>query len=99
MQPAFSLAQPGPAPCPGIFARLDGARAVRATDARIIPIMERVVRHAVLVEVAPNLLRSPVGNRIHLHQSEFRVPVDFASSLAEGGDRKSTRLNSSHLGI
>src|ERR1022692_2294077 len=30
------------------------------------------------VEVAPNLLRTPVGDGIHLHQSEFLVPLDFA---------------------
>src|SRR5258706_15365688 len=66
VQPALSLARARPAPRPGIFTRLDGPRAMRATDARIILIMKRVIRYVVFVEIAPNLFRSPIRDRIHL---------------------------------
>src|SRR5205807_10478657 len=55
VQPALSLARARPASRPGIFARTNSPRAMRATDARIILIMERVVRDVMLVEIAPNL--------------------------------------------
>ena len=67
VQPALSLARARPAPRPGIFARTNSPRAMRATDARIILIMERVVRDVMLVEIAPNLFRSPIRDRIHLY--------------------------------
>ena len=79
VQTALSLSSAGPAPRPRIFAGLDCSRAMSAADAGIILIMERVVRHVVFEEITPHLLRSPVGNRIQLHQSEFLVPLDFAS--------------------
>src|SRR6266436_1844189 len=49
VQPALSLARARPAPRPWIFARLYGPRAMRATDARIILIMKRVIRDVMLV--------------------------------------------------
>src|SRR6266404_3316249 len=66
VQPALSLARARPAPRPRIFARTNSPRTMRATDARIILIMERVVRDVMLVEIAPNLFRSPIRDRIHL---------------------------------
>src|SRR6266404_8061461 len=67
VQPALSLTSAGPSPRPRIFARLYSPRTMRATDARIILIMERVVRDVMLVEIAPNLFRSPIRDRIHLY--------------------------------
>ena len=58
---------------------------MRATDARIILIVKRVIRHAVFPEIAPNLLRSPVGERIHFDQSKFRVPLDLAYGFTRRG--------------
>src|SRR6266436_2430499 len=52
MQAALSFCSARPAPRPGIFARTNSPRAMRATDARIILIMERVVRDVMLVEIA-----------------------------------------------
>src|SRR5258708_10380661 len=66
VQPALSLTSAGPAPRPRIFARTNSPRAMRATDARIILIVKRVIRYVVFVEIAPNLFRSPIRDRIHL---------------------------------
>src|SRR3981081_4332192 len=81
VQTALSFCSARPAPSPGIFAGLYGPRAMRATDAWIVLIMERVVRDVMFVEIAPNLFRSPIRDRIHLHQPEFSVPLDFSGIL------------------
>src|ERR1700738_1208234 len=53
MQPAFSLRKPRPAPRPRIFSRPDRPRAMRAADAGIVLIMQRVVGHIMMMDVVP----------------------------------------------
>src|SRR5712671_3216585 len=56
MQPTFGLRKPRPPSRPRIFSRPDSPRAMRAADAGIILVMQRVVGHIVLMDVVPNLL-------------------------------------------
>jgi len=83
MQAALSFARVRPASGPGIFSGAHRARAVRAADTGIILIVEFVVRHCVFVEIRPNLLRRPVGDWIHLDESEFRVRLNFVGAFSE----------------
>ncbi len=56
MKPAFSLGKARPPTRPRIFSRPNGPRAMRAADAWIVLVMQRVVGHIVLMDVIPNLL-------------------------------------------
>ena len=51
---------------------------MRAADARVILVMKLVVGHVVVVDVAPDLLRSPVDDWIDLHQTKFGIPFNSA---------------------
>src|SRR6202040_1334360 len=85
VQPAFGFIESRPSPRARIFARLHGPRAIGAPNARIILVVQRVVWHLVLADVIPNLLRSPVGQRIEFYQAELRVPLEFFRIRAGGG--------------
>ncbi len=76
VQTAFGLGESRPTPGPRIFSRLNGARAMGAADARIILIVQFVVGHLVIVDIAPYLLRRPIDHRIDLHQTKLGIPFD-----------------------
>src|SRR5215475_9672066 len=68
MQAAFFVLGllPPPASRPNVFARLDGAGARRAADAREPRGMERIGRHIVAPDIAPDVVFTPVSERIEL---------------------------------
>src|SRR5580692_242875 len=76
VESALSFGKARPTASSRIFSGTNGARAMRAADAGIVLIVQFVVRHVVIVDVTPYLLRRPVGNRIDLDQIEFRIPFD-----------------------
>src|SRR5258708_15928211 len=55
VQPALSLTSAGPSPRPRIFARLYTPRTMRATDARLILIIDQLLSAAMLVTIPPTL--------------------------------------------
>src|SRR5690242_3037076 len=59
---------PPPSSRANMFAGRHGARAGRAADARIALVVQPVVGHGVGVEVGPDLLLAPVGERIEFFQ-------------------------------
>src|SRR5476651_2599523 len=71
MQTAFLAARllPPPASCPDIFARRHRASAGFATDARKAAVVERVVGDAEDVDIGPDFLLPPVGERTEFFQA------------------------------
>src|SRR3989475_6422066 len=84
VQPALGLGEAGPAPGPRILAGLHRAGAVGAADARIVLVMERVVGDLVQLDVGPDVLPLPFGERVELDQFELRVPFDQLGARARG---------------
>src|SRR5438045_3182882 len=78
VQAALRLLESGPPSSTSVFSRPNCPRAMRAANAGETDIMQRIVRNVVREDVIPNILRGPVGNRIDLHQLEFRVPFNLA---------------------
>ena len=76
VQPALGLRRPAPATGPLVLARADRPRAGPAADARIPLVVQRIVRHALLDDPAPDVLLRPGGQGTDLHQAEFLVPAD-----------------------
>ena len=56
MQAALGLGESWPTAGAWIFSRANGARAMRAADAGIVLIVQRVVGDIVVVDIAPHLL-------------------------------------------
>ena len=56
-----------------------------AADARVIAIMQRVVRNVVLHDVAPDHFAGPIGQRTDFYQVELRVPVHLVRCGAVAG--------------
>src|SRR4029077_14654307 len=56
-----------------------------ASYARVIAVVQRVIRDVVLANVMPNLLGRPVRDRVDLHELELRVPLHFAGRGSCGG--------------
>src|SRR5262249_43182777 len=75
VQPALLLHSPGPAAGALVLALRDGPRAGPAADARVVAVVQRVVRDAVLEDEVPDVLPRPAQQRVHLHQAELRVPL------------------------
>src|SRR6185295_19964807 len=80
MQAAFGLSESGPAAGARIFADLNWTSAMRAANAGVVTIMQRVVRHVVLMHVVPHHLRAPIGDGIDLVETEFIVPFHLAGA-------------------
>src|SRR5262249_46002114 len=76
VEAALRLLAPAPAAGPGIFAWPDLARAGDAADARIVLIVQRIVRHLVLAHVRPHVVHRPPDERVHLDEAEPRIPAD-----------------------
>jgi len=83
MQPALGFCESGPPACPSIFAGVNSAGALHASDAGIILIVELIVRNVVFDQITPHLFRRPVSNRINLYQPKFFVPFNLAGTSAE----------------
>src|SRR5271155_1986212 len=84
MQATFGFGKTRPAARSRILAAGYGARAMRAANARIAPVMKGVIRHIMGADVAPDLIGSPVGNRVDLYQAKFCIPFNFARSRPRG---------------
>ena len=80
MQAAFSFGKSRPAARTRILSGPNRAGAMRAADAWIIPIVQLVVGHVVVVDVTPHLLGRPIHDGIDLDQSKLRIPLDLARS-------------------
>src|SRR5207245_7624652 len=83
-QPALERVESAPAPRPPVLIRPHRARAMRATDARIILVVQRIIGHVVGADIFPDLLPIPVRDRIELHQTKFRVPFQLSRSSTRG---------------
>src|SRR5581483_5075926 len=75
MQAALDLVGAAPAAGARIFARLYGAGAVGAADARVAAVVQRVVGQLVLDDVCPDLRLAPARERVQLDHVELRVPL------------------------
>src|SRR5580765_6264216 len=75
VQSTFLLLRALPPPPPGahVLARLHRPRAGCAADRAVALVVEPVVRHVVLAEVAPHLGLRPGGERIEFLQAVRRV--------------------------
>src|SRR5260370_40675048 len=67
---------PPPSPCAQVLARLDRTRARRAADAGKALVVEGVVRHGVVPDVAPDPVPAPVGERVQLEDAAV-IGVDL----------------------
>src|SRR5689334_10424600 len=86
VQPAFLVLGVFPPPAPGahVLSRLYRARAGRAADRAVALVVEPVIRHVVLAEVAPDLHFRPGGERIELLQAVHRVELLLGQLGAPG---------------
>src|SRR4051812_31359601 len=73
---ALGLAGPCPAAAARVLTRRDPAGAGEATDGRVAVVLQRVDEHAVLGDVALDLLVAPAGERRDLHLALAGVPAD-----------------------
>jgi hypothetical protein len=55
VQTTFSFGGAGPAAGPGVFSRTDGSGAMGAAYARVVLVVQGVIGHSMIVEVAPDL--------------------------------------------
>ena len=85
MYAALALFETWPPSCAGSFSRLDGSRAVRASYAGIIAIVERVIRQISRAEIAPYHFVSPIGDGIDLRNSQGRIPFNLSGIRPRGG--------------
>src|SRR5829696_10473384 len=76
VQPTLALAEPGPAPGPGILVRVYRPRLRFAPDALVPLVQQRVDGHVVLLDVVPHLLVGPVGERRDLGSPVALLPGD-----------------------
>ena len=76
MEPAFLFPSifPPPAPRTDVLARLDSPGTWTAPDARIIPVMKRIVGNIVFPNVVPDLLICPTIERIYLENGKLLIP-------------------------
>ena len=93
MQTALGLLEAHPTARSRVFAYLDRLRAMRAPDAGIIAVVQRVVGKVMSADVLPNFFRSPIGQRIDLHHTKLHVPPELAGTgalrrliAADGGE-------------
>src|ERR671917_1278862 len=74
VQPALVLLQAGPAPRPGVLFRRYGPGLRLAPYALVAPLQERVHGYVVLLNVPPDLLGAPAGERRYLGCSVAPLP-------------------------
>src|SRR5204863_8462649 len=74
---ALELVRAGPTTGALVVAGSDRARARDAADRRIAPVVQRVVRDLVHVDVGLDALRVPVEERLHLPDAVALRPLDL----------------------
>src|SRR5215213_10518431 len=84
MKSAFGLALAGPPTRALIFANANGARAVRAPDARVALIVERVIGDFLSGDVIPDLPAAPFHQRVYFHDAPAVIPFDRLTPRARG---------------
>src|SRR5262249_25011506 len=84
VQAALLLHRPCPAAGALVLAVADGPRAGPAADARVAPVVQRVVGHLVLDDERPHLAPRPGKQRVDLHQAELPVPLHHAGGGPTG---------------
>src|SRR4051794_24804134 len=72
MQAAFGLVLARPA----AVAAVPGQRAGSAADRLVAPVVKRMVREIVLVDVRPDVAAGPRGERVELPDAASLVPLD-----------------------
>src|SRR5690348_5090205 len=82
---AFELVRTGPASCALVLAGHDRTRTRYAADRRIAPVVERVVRNLVYVDVRLHALRVPVDDGLHLPDAVALGPLDLLCSRPRCG--------------
>src|SRR5262245_10811038 len=85
VQAALDLFLTRPAAGARVLAWHHLARAVRASDRRVVPVVQRVVGNLVLANVGPDVVEAPVRQRVRLHESELLVPLDLLRVRPRGG--------------
>src|SRR3954452_24863616 len=55
-----------------------------APNARVVAVVQGIVRHVIFEDVAPHLLSRPIGERADFNQIKFLVPIDLANRGARG---------------
>src|SRR3546814_2399651 len=96
VDPAFGLVLSGPATGAWVLAGGDPRSAGPAADRGIAVVDQRVDQDAVLGDVTLDVLVAPTRDRRDFDLALFGVPADDRCDDPVVGDRKSTRLNSSH---
>src|SRR5947209_19243888 len=81
MDPALRLVLPGPAARPATA----GKRARSAPDGLVPPIVQGVIRQVVLVDIAPDVLLAPVGDRVDLPDPPPLVALELTRGRARRG--------------
>jgi hypothetical protein len=66
-----------PTTCARIFAKLNGARAMGATDALVAAIVQLVVGQVMRPDVLPGLREGPIQKRIYFDQTKVGIPFEF----------------------
>src|SRR5580704_2234333 len=76
MQSAFARFRlfPPPATRAPALPGLDGARAGRAADARVLPVVQRIVRQGARADEFPHLALAPLKERAHLVEAVLSIP-------------------------
>ena len=85
MQAALGLAAVLPATRARIFTGKDRRRAVGATNAGIVPVMQRVVRNLVNADIGPNILAFPSRQGVYFQKPELAIPFDQSCSGSRRG--------------
>src|SRR5580693_2706999 len=75
VQSALGLVESRPAAGSRIFPRLHAPRAMRAANAGIAAVMQRIVGKIVVMNVLPDFSGGPIGERIDLDQMKLSIPL------------------------
>src|SRR5678815_3082862 len=75
MESAFRLVPALPPAGPGIFAWHHRFRAMRTANARIVAVVQFVVRYFEDLDIGPHVGPSPFGEGIHLNELKCGIPL------------------------
>src|SRR5688500_12114703 len=76
VQSALGLAEVLPPARARIVSRKDGRGAMRTADTGIVAVVQGVIGHFMELEIGPDLVTAPAGQRIHFDQVELLIPLD-----------------------
>src|SRR6516162_10839374 len=85
VQAAFLFDGAGPAPGAVVLAVGHRPRARPAADARVTLVVQRIVRHIILVDEGPDILLGPGEQRVDFDQAELGIPADDIGTGAIAG--------------